>query len=149
MLSACDASYSLKLIGRMDLLAWDAGTRFAALLSGYTLAGGIGKGSGQALGVHKTAYALGVLNLLAAHGQPVQHDALRAHGWLNHELLDARHRPRWLGKRWRPSPRLCGGSTSAARSASISRAWSARRIAAPSMPHLAKRWRTGRTSARR
>lgn len=95
MLSACDALYSLKLIGRMDLLAWDAGTRFAALLSGYTLAGGIGKGSGQALGVHKTAYALGVLNLLAAHGQPVQHDALRAHGWLNHELLDARHRPRW------------------------------------------------------
>jgi hypothetical protein len=95
VLSACDTLYSLKLIGRMDLLAWDAGARFAILLSGHTLAGGIGKGSGQPLGVHKTAYALGVLNLLAAHGQPVQRDALREHGWQNHELLDARHRPRW------------------------------------------------------
>jgi hypothetical protein len=95
VLSACDTLYSLKLIGRMDLVAGDAGARFSDLLSGYTLAGGIGKGSGQPLGVHKTAYALGVLNLLAAHGQPVQRDALREHGWLKHELLDARHRPRW------------------------------------------------------
>lgn len=95
LVALCDTLYSLKLTGGMNLLAPDAGLRFARLLGRYTLAGEIGKGCGPALGVHKTAYALGVLNLLAAHGQPVQREALRAEGWRSHELLDGRHRPRW------------------------------------------------------
>lgn len=95
MLAVCDVFYSLKLAGLLDMLAPDAGTRFAGLLGGYSLPGGIGVGSGPALNVHKTAYALGVLNFLAAHGMPVQDAALRAQGWRNGELLDRRHRPRW------------------------------------------------------
>jgi hypothetical protein len=95
MLSLCDTLYSLKLIGGMDILAHDAGSRFAALLSGYTLAGAIGRGTGPQLNVHKTAYALGVLNLLAAHGQAVQREALREAGWQKYKLLDRRHQPRW------------------------------------------------------
>lgn len=95
MLAVCDVFYSLKLIGAMDTLAPDAGPRFASLLGGYSLAGGIGLGSGPVLNVHKTAYALGVLNFLAAHGRPVQDAALRAEGWRNSELLDRRYRPRW------------------------------------------------------
>lgn len=95
MLAVCDVFYSLKLIGAANMLASDAGPRFASLLGKYTLAGGIGQGSGPVLTVHKTAYALGVLNFLAAQGQPVQDAALRAEGWRSSELLDRRHRPRW------------------------------------------------------
>lgn len=95
VLAACDVFYSLKLIGGLDLLARDAPLRFAGLLGNYTLAGGIGHGQGAALNVHKTAYALGVLNFLASHGQAVQHDALRCDGWRKNELLDRHHRPRW------------------------------------------------------
>lgn len=94
-LAACDVFYSLKLIGALDLLAPDAAVRFARLLGEYRLAGGIGHGHGEPLGVHKTAYALGVLNFLAAHGMPVQQDALREEGWRKSELLDHRQRPRW------------------------------------------------------
>jgi len=94
-LAACDTLYSLNLIGRMDMLAPDAGQRFTDLLKDYSLAGGIGKGSGPELGVHKTAYALGVLNLLSAHGQPVQEQVLRADDWRKDKLLDKAHRPRW------------------------------------------------------
>jgi len=96
LLSLCDTLYSLWLIGRMDLLASDAGARFAALLGGYTLAGGIGRGEGAPLNVHQTAYVLGTLNLLAAHGQPVQREAVSEQGWQKHELIDTRTcRPRW------------------------------------------------------
>jgi len=95
ILAACDALYCLNLIGRMDLLAPDAGLRFADLLTGHSLAGGIGKGKGPDLGVHKTAYALGVLNLLAASGQAVQKYALREGDWQKEALLDEQHRPRW------------------------------------------------------
>lgn len=95
MLAVCDTFYSLKLIGALDLLAPDAAMRFALLLSEHRLPGGIGHGMGPPLGIHKTAYALGVLNFLADHGQPVHQDVLRADGWRNAELLDHRHRPRW------------------------------------------------------
>jgi hypothetical protein len=94
-LAACDTLYSLNLIGRSDLLAPDAGERFTDLLKGHSLAGGIGKGSGPDLGVHKTAYALGVLHLLAACGQPVQDQVLRKDDWRKDKLLDEAHRPRW------------------------------------------------------
>ena len=94
-LAACDTLYSLNLIGRMDLLAPDAGKRFTDLLQGHSLAGGIGKGRGPELGVHKTAYALGVLNVLAAHGQPVHEQVLRTDDWRKDKLLDEAHRPRW------------------------------------------------------
>jgi hypothetical protein len=46
----------------------DAPARFAALLGGYRLAGGLGHGNGPPLGVHRTAYALGTMNLLADVG---------------------------------------------------------------------------------
>lgn len=95
VLAACDTLYALWLSGRMDMLANDAGIRFASLLCNYSLAGGIGKGTGADLGVHKTAYVLGVLNLLALHGQPVQRAALREEAWEQHTLLDDTHRPRW------------------------------------------------------
>jgi hypothetical protein len=95
VLAVCDTFYSLKLIDRLEMLAPDAAMRFARLLCEHRLAGGIGHGQGNALGVHKTAYALGVLNFLDAHGQPVQQDALRENGWRKSELLDHRHRPRW------------------------------------------------------
>lgn len=95
ILAACDALYCLKLIGRMALLAPDAGLRFTDLLSSYSLAGGIGKGMGPELNVHRTAYALGVLNLLADHGQPVQLYVLREGDWKKEALLDEWHRPRW------------------------------------------------------
>jgi hypothetical protein len=95
LLAVCDTFYSLKLIGALERLAPDAGQRFALLLGAYRLAGGIGYGQGRVLNVHKTAYALGVLNFLAAHGRPVQQEALRDEGWRNRELLDHRHRPRW------------------------------------------------------
>ncbi|HVV28468.1 MAG TPA: hypothetical protein VHC40_10945 [Rhizomicrobium sp.] len=95
VLSVCDTLYSLKLIGGMHLLARDSASRFAGRLSGYSLAGDIGKGKGPPLGVHKTAYALGVLNLLAEYGQAVQRQALREQDWQQHQLLDHRLRPRW------------------------------------------------------
>ncbi|HKQ44706.1 MAG TPA: hypothetical protein VJS47_04865 [Rhizomicrobium sp.] len=95
ILAACDALYCLNLIGRTDLVAPDAGLRFTDLLGGLSLAGGIGKGEGPDIGVHKTAYTLGALNLLAAHGQPVQRYVLREGDWQKEELLDAEHRPRW------------------------------------------------------
>jgi hypothetical protein len=95
ILAACDTLYCLNLIGRMDLVTRDAGLRFVDLLATHSLAGGIGKGEGAALGIHKTAYALGVLNLLAAVGQPVQKYALRESDWQKDALLDERHRPRW------------------------------------------------------
>ena len=95
ILAACDSLYCLNLIGRMELLAPEAGLRFVDLLANYSLAGGIGKGGGPDLGVHKTAYVLGALNLLAAHGQPVQKYALREEDWQKDALLDERHRPRW------------------------------------------------------
>ena len=94
-LATCDTFYSLNLVGRMDLLAPDAGRRFTDLLEGHSLAGDIGKGSGPELGVHKTAYALGVLNTLAATGQPVQDRVLREEDWRKDVLLDEAHRPRW------------------------------------------------------
>jgi len=94
-LAACDTLYSLNLIGRMDLLAADAGERFTGLLKDHSLAGGIGKGSGPELGVHKTAYALGVLHILADSGQPVQEQVLRKDDWQKDKLLDEAHRPRW------------------------------------------------------
>lgn len=95
LLAACDTLYSLKLSGLMDLVAPDAGPRFALLLSGHSLAGGIGKGIGPDAGVHKTAYALGALHLLEAHGQPVQLAALSEQGWQKRTLLDDDHCPRW------------------------------------------------------
>jgi hypothetical protein len=95
VLALCDVFYSLKLIGALAMLAPDAGPRFARLLGEYRLAGGIGRGQGNPLGVHRTAYALGVLNFLAAHGRPVQQDVLSDEGWRSCELLDHRHRPRW------------------------------------------------------
>jgi hypothetical protein len=51
---------------------------------------GIGKGHGPPLGVHKTAYALGALNLLESCGQPRQRDVLRESGWQKHKLFDRR-----------------------------------------------------------
>ena len=95
LLAVCDTFYSLKLVGALEMLAPDAAPRFALLLGEYRLAGGIGHGRGAALNVHKTAYALGVLNFLAAHGRPAHQEALRDEGWRNAELLDDRHRPRW------------------------------------------------------
>jgi len=95
MLAVCDVFYSLKLVGELGQLAPDAAGRFALLLGDYALAGGIGHGGSTPLNVHKTAYALGVLNFLAAHGLPVQGDVLRPSGWRNAELLDSHHRPRW------------------------------------------------------
>jgi hypothetical protein len=94
VLAACDALYCLKLIGRMDKVVADAPQRFAALLNAYHLSGGIGRG-GRQLGVHRTAYALGALNLLAAMGPVVHGDALRLEGWQLGEILDGRTRVRW------------------------------------------------------
>jgi hypothetical protein len=90
ILAACDTLYCLKLIGRMDLVAPDAAARFAALLNGYRLAGGIGKGSGPPLGVHRSAYVLGALNLLAGLGLPTHGDVVRPSGWALREILDGR-----------------------------------------------------------
>jgi hypothetical protein len=59
-------------------------------LLGHELAGGIGKGRGPKLGVHKTAYALGALNLLETHGQACHRDVLRETGWQKHKLFDRR-----------------------------------------------------------
>jgi len=95
VLAACDVFYALKLTGTLDLLAADAPGRFAALISRHRLAGGVGRGDGVPLDVHKTAYALGVLNFLAAHGWPVQDQALAGRAWRLDEILDSRHRPRW------------------------------------------------------
>lgn len=95
MLAVCDSFYCLKLIGALEMLAPDAPGRFARLLGEHRLAGGIGHGQGAPLGVHKTAYALGVLNFLAAHGMPVHQDVLRDEGWRKSELLDRWQRPRW------------------------------------------------------
>ena len=50
LLAACDTLYSLRLSGQMGLLAPDAGPRFVFLLSGHSLAGGIGKGQGPDAG---------------------------------------------------------------------------------------------------
>jgi len=95
VLAACDTLYSLNLIGRMDLLAPDAGERFTDLLKDHSLAGGIGAGNGPELSVHKTAYVLGVLHILAAYGQSVQEQVLRKDDWRKDALLDETHRPRW------------------------------------------------------
>lgn len=95
MLAVCDTFYSLKLIGALDMLAPDAAARFGLLLGEHRLTGGIGHGIGTPLGVHKTAYALGVLNFLAAHGMPVQQMVLREEGWRKSDLVDHRQRPRW------------------------------------------------------
>ncbi|HSM96188.1 MAG TPA: hypothetical protein VLT91_09110 [Rhizomicrobium sp.] len=96
VVSVCDALYALKLIGRMDLMAGDANDRFVRLLSRHSLAGKIGIGKGAPLSVHQTAYVLGVLNLLQAHGTPCHREILRACGWRKHELLDDRTgHPRW------------------------------------------------------
>ena len=95
MLAACDVFYVLKLLGALDVMALDAPGRFVALLAGHRMAGGIGLGEGPELGVHKTAYALGVLNFLVLEGRPMQHHILRDEGWLVSSLLDGRHRPRW------------------------------------------------------
>jgi hypothetical protein len=95
MLAACDVFYVLKLTGAMDLMAPDAPARFVTLLARYRMAGAIGVGDGPELGVHQTAYALGVLNFLALHGQPVQDQVLRDGEWQISALLDRGHRPRW------------------------------------------------------
>jgi hypothetical protein len=95
VLAACDTLYCLKLIGRMDLVVPDAPARFAALLGGYRLAGGLGHGNGPPLGVHRTAYALGTMNLLADVGPPVHGDAIRARNWHIGEILDPQSRVRW------------------------------------------------------
>jgi len=95
ILAACDTLYCLKLIGRMDLVAPDAAARFAALLNGYRLAGGIGKGDGPQLGVHRTAYALATMNLLVELGPPVHGDVVRPSGWELREILDGRSCVRW------------------------------------------------------
>lgn len=95
VLTVCDTFYSLKLIGALEMLAPDAGLRFAHLLGAYRLVGDIGRGQGASLGVHRTAYALGVLNFLAAHGSPAHEQALAMEGWRKSELLDHQHRPRW------------------------------------------------------
>lgn len=94
MLAACDVFYVLKLVGGLDLMALDAPARFAALLGQHRMAGGIGIGDGPELGVHKTAYALGVLNFLALHGRPVQQHIL-GEEWQVARLLDRGHRPYW------------------------------------------------------
>ena len=96
VVSVCDALYTLKLIGRMDLIVADAHERFVHLLSLYSLVGRIGTGTGPSLNVHETAYVLGVLNLLQTHGTPCHRDVLRTCGWRKQELLDTRTgRPRW------------------------------------------------------
>jgi hypothetical protein len=95
IMAACDTLYCLKLIGRMDLMAPDAPGRFGELLHGSRLAGGIGRGDGPPLGVHRTAYALAALNLLAAEGWLVHGDAVRPVGWTIGEILDGRGRVRW------------------------------------------------------
>lgn len=93
---ACDVLYSLKLAGCTDLLADDAGQRFALLLNRHRLAGGIGPGDGPDLNVHLTAYALGVLNLLKAEGMPSHQAALRQTGWNIDELVHPETSlPRW------------------------------------------------------
>src|SRR5262249_53152620 len=91
VLAVCDTLYSLNLIRRIALLAPEPGRRFPGLLKGDSLAGGIGKGSGPELNVHNTAYALGVLHMLAAYGQPVQEQVLRKDDWRKDKLLDEAH----------------------------------------------------------
>lgn len=95
ILAACDTLYCLKLIGRMDLVAPDAAMRFSEMLNRCRLAGGIGRGDGPALSVHRTAYALAAMNLLAAAGTAVHGDAVRPAGWQLGEILDCRARARW------------------------------------------------------
>lgn len=95
VLDACDTLYCLKLIGRMDLVSADAPARFCTLLSGYRLAGGIGWGRAPVLNVHRTAYALAVMNLLAEHGPAVHAAAIRPEGWEIGEILDGFSRVRW------------------------------------------------------
>ncbi len=96
VLSACDALYTLKLIGCMDLVSPGAHGRFADLLSRTTLAGNLGNGQGPEIGVHQTAYALGVLNLLKAHGISSHREILRKSGWRVQDLVDRKTgRPRW------------------------------------------------------
>jgi hypothetical protein len=95
IMAACDTLYCLKLIGRIDLVAADAPARFSELLSGCRLAGGIGKGHGRPLGVHRTAYVLAAMNLLAGMGQVVHGDAVRSGGWNLGEILDSHGRVRW------------------------------------------------------
>jgi hypothetical protein len=95
-LAACDVLYALVLIGRTDLLVRDGGDRFASLLSGLRLAGGIGRGSGPDLNVHLSAYALGTLNLLDAVGRPAHDDVLQESGWQLGELVDPKTlKPQW------------------------------------------------------
>jgi len=96
VLEACDVLYTLTLGGHHNLLAADAGTRFAWLLSRHRLAGGIGHGNGRHLSVHLSAYALGALNLLAHHNRPGHEEALRRSGWRISELIEPKTaRPRW------------------------------------------------------
>jgi hypothetical protein len=95
ILAACDTLYCLKLIERMDLVAPDAAARFAALLNGYRLAGGIGKGEGPPLSIHRTAYALATMNLLAESGRPVHGEVVRPFDWQLRELLDGGSCVRW------------------------------------------------------
>lgn len=95
VLGACDALYCLKLIGRMDMVSADASRRFAALLNGHRLAGGIGKGDGAPLNVHRTAYALATLNLLAQAGAPTHGDVIQPTGWNLTEIFDGRGHTRW------------------------------------------------------
>ena len=78
------------------MLADDAGDRFATRLSQFRLAGAIGCGHGEPVGIHGTAYALGTLNLLTASRLCRLNDIFALRDWNIEELLH----PRTLLPRW-------------------------------------------------
>jgi hypothetical protein len=86
----CDTLYSLNLIGRMDILAPMRESVSPILLKDYSLAGGIGKGSGPNWACTRPPMHWGA-HILADSGQPVQEQCCgKTIG--KDKLLDEAHR---------------------------------------------------------
>jgi hypothetical protein len=114
---ACDVIYTLELLDRTDLIGPDGAQAFWDHARRWRLAGGINAARPDApsANVHLTAYALGSLRLLLAHGFSVAKPYFASDAWRVSDLLDANARPKWPKRyshhSWRVS-HWVGGSAS-------------------------------------